>query len=84
VKAFEPCKPEAAIEGLTTVPSLEEALGGAEIVLLLVGHKVFRGLDAQAVVKMTPARVVVDTINGWADKDWEEAGFKVYRLGVGG
>jgi UDP-N-acetyl-D-mannosaminuronic acid dehydrogenase len=83
VKAFEPCKCEAVIEGLTTVQSLEAALVDCEVLLLLVGHKVFRELDAQAVVHMTPARVAIDTINGWAEKEWEAAGFKVYRLGVG-
>jgi UDP-N-acetyl-D-mannosaminuronic acid dehydrogenase len=84
VKAFEPCKPEAAIAGLTTVPTLEDALSGAEVFLLLVGHKVFRALNPQAVAQMTPGRVVIDTVNGWVDQDWEAAGFKVYRLGVGG
>ena len=83
VKAFEPCKPAAVIEGLTSVPSLEDALAGADILVLLVGHKVFRGLDPQAVAQMTPARIVIDTINGWIGKDWEAVGFKVYRLGVG-
>ena len=83
VKAFEPCKPAAVIEGLTSVPSLEDALAGADILVLLVGHKVFRGLDPQAVAQITPARIVIDTINGWIGKDWEAAGFKVYRLGVG-
>ncbi len=83
VKAFEPCKPEAVIQGLTTVPTLEEALTGAQVLLLLVGHKVFRALNPQAVAQMTPARVAIDTINGWPDKEWQAAGFKVYRLGVG-
>ncbi len=84
VKAFEPFKPGAVIEGLTTVPSLEAALADAEVLLLLVGHKVFCNLDVQAVAQMTPARVVIDTINGWADKNWEAVGIKAYRLGVGG
>ncbi len=84
VKAFEPFKPEAAIAGLTTVQTLEAALIDSEVILLLVGHKVFRTLDARAMAQMTPARVVIDTINGWAEKEWEAAGYKVYRLGVGG
>ena len=36
-----------------------------------------------AVAQTTPARLVIDTINGWAEKEWEAAGYKVYRLGVG-
>jgi UDP-N-acetyl-D-mannosaminuronic acid dehydrogenase len=84
VWAFEPCKPEAVIEGLTTVATLEAALRDSEVLLLLIGHSVFRGLDPQAVAQMTQARVVIDTINGWPADDWQAAGFKVYRLGVGG
>jgi UDP-N-acetyl-D-mannosaminuronic acid dehydrogenase len=84
VLAFEPCKPEVVIDGLTTVPTLEAALRDSEVLLLLVGHSVFRGLDPQAVAQMTQARVVIDTINGWPADDWQAAGFKVYRLGVGG
>ncbi len=83
VRAFEPCKPEAVIEGLASVATLEAALSEAEVLVLLVGHRVFRGLDPHAVAEMTQARVVVDTINGWAGEDWQAAGFKVYRLGVG-
>jgi len=83
VKAFEPCKPEAVVEGVPAVQTLEAALSEAEVLVLLVGHRVFRGLTAQAVAQMTQARVVIDTINGWQGSDWEEAGFKVYRLGVG-
>lgn len=84
VRAFEPCKPEAVIEGLTTVASLEAALRESEVLLLLVGHSVFRELNPQAVAQMTQARLVIDTINAWSAKDWQAAGFKVYRLGVGG
>jgi UDP-N-acetyl-D-mannosaminuronic acid dehydrogenase len=83
IKAFEPCRPEAVIEGLASTPTLEEALSGAGVLLLLVGHKVFRELDPQTVARMTPARVVIDTINGWPAKEWQAAGFKVYRLGDG-
>jgi UDP-N-acetyl-D-mannosaminuronic acid dehydrogenase len=84
VRAFEPCKPEAVIEGLTTVATLEAALRDSEVLLLLVGHSVFRGLHPQAVAQMTQARLVIDTVNGWPADEWKEAGFKVYRLGVGG
>ena len=84
VWAFEPCKPEVVIDGLTTVPTLEAALRDSEVLVLLVGHCVFRGLDPHAVAKITQARVVIDTVNGWPADDWQAAGFKVYRLGVGG
>jgi hypothetical protein len=31
---------------------------------------------------MTPARILVDTVNGWAGMDWQAAGFRIFRLGV--
>jgi hypothetical protein len=27
--------------------------------------------------------VLIDTVNGWAGRDWAGAGFKLHRLGVG-
>ncbi len=83
VKAYEPCKPGAEIDGLETVSTLEAALRDADIVLLLVGHRVFCELGAKAVAQMTPARLVIDTINLWPVDSWQAAGFTVYRLGCG-
>lgn len=83
VKAFEPYKPEEQFSGFSTVTSLDDALAGADIVVLLVGHKQFRELDARTVAELTPARVVVDAVNGWSGKNWDEPGFKFFRIGVG-
>jgi UDP-N-acetyl-D-mannosaminuronic acid dehydrogenase len=83
VKAFEPCKPDAIIEGIPIVETLEAALENADIIILLVGHKVFRALEPQALAQITPARLVIDTINAWPEKEWQAAEFKLYRLGVG-
>ena len=83
VKAFEPFRIGAALEGLLAVGSLNAALEGAEAVLLLVGHSAFRSLDPQEVALLTPARVVIDTINAWPVEAWQSAGFKVHHLGVG-
>jgi len=50
---------------------------------LLAGHSVFRSLDPKVVSQMTLARVAIDTVNVWPTAAWQEAGFKVYRLGLG-
>jgi UDP-N-acetyl-D-mannosaminuronic acid dehydrogenase len=83
VDAYEPFKTTATVEGVNMVSSLAAALEEAEVLLLLVGHSGFRSLEPQEVAQLTPARIVVDTINAWPAKTWQAAGFTVYKLGVG-
>jgi UDP-N-acetyl-D-mannosaminuronic acid dehydrogenase len=83
VKAFEPFKPEAALPGVDAAPTLELALKDADAVLLLVNHTEFRQFSPEALKTVTPARVLIDTVNGWDGRDWANAGFKLFRLGVG-
>lgn len=83
VKAFEPFKPEAVLPGVESVPSLELALKDADAVLLLVSHSQFRQLSPTTLKALTPARVLIDTVNGWNGPDWDAAGFTLFRLGVG-
>lgn len=83
VKAFEPFKPENGLPGIDSAPTLEAALDGADAVLLLVGHSQFRALTAAQLASLTPARVLVDTVNALAGRDWAAVGFDVWRLGAG-
>jgi UDP-N-acetyl-D-mannosaminuronic acid dehydrogenase len=83
VWAFEPFKPEGDVPGVTTVPTLEEALEGADVVLLLVAHRQFLALEPEAVAAMTAARVVVDAVKGWSIREWSSFDFYISRLGVG-
>lgn len=82
VKAFEPFKPETGIAGVRAVPTLEAALEDAELILLLVSHGEFKMLTPMQVQSLTPARILVDTVNSWQGKDWVAAGFVYHRLGV--
>ena len=82
VKAWEPFDPEAEIEGINMVASLEAALQEAEAIVLLVKHTQFLNLDPQNITTQTPARTVLDCVNGWDADRWKEAGFTVFRLGV--
>lgn len=82
VTAYEPCKADAQIEGLHIVPTLDEAVAGADLLLLLVSHSALRGLKPEDVAQLTPARVIVDTVNGWATDAWQAAGFSVFKIGV--
>ena len=83
VTAFEPFKPDFQIPGVDCVGSLAEAVADAELILLLVGHTQFKQARAQAVSQLTPARLVVDTVNAWQPETWAEFGFRFIRLGVG-
>ncbi|MDI6770699.1 MAG: nucleotide sugar dehydrogenase [Anaerolineales bacterium] len=82
VKAFEPFKTDADLPGITAVSSLETALKDADAVLLLVNHSGLRALTPEKMAALTPARILIDTVNGWAGKDWQAAGFRIFRLGV--
>jgi UDP-N-acetyl-D-mannosaminuronic acid dehydrogenase len=83
VTVYEPYKLDFTIDGAQTAQTLEEALRGSDAIVLLVGHTQYLGLDPATVAKMTNARVVVDTVNGWQPAQWQAAGFDIYRLGVG-
>ena len=84
VKAFEPFSPNAKLPNIRVVRNLEEALSEADGVILLVGHSEFKTMDADLVGTIMEGRVAVDTVNGWNVDAWEEAGFELFRLGVGG
>jgi UDP-N-acetyl-D-mannosaminuronic acid dehydrogenase len=83
VTAFEPYKPQAQVEGVHLLPTLEAVLTQADLILLLVSHAQFRALDPVGVAGMTPARRLVDTVGVWHPDTWVEAGFQVFRLGDG-
>jgi UDP-N-acetyl-D-mannosaminuronic acid dehydrogenase len=82
VKAFEPFKIDADLPGVNAVPTLETALKDADAVVLLVNHSEMRSLTPEKLAALTPARILVDMVDGWAGKDWQGAGFKIFRLGV--
>jgi UDP-N-acetyl-D-mannosaminuronic acid dehydrogenase len=83
VTAFEPFKPDANLLGVHAVPTLEQAAGEADALVLLVGHSQFRRITPEALKNITPARVLIDTVNAWDSEIFGAAGFKLVRLGVG-
>jgi UDP-N-acetyl-D-mannosaminuronic acid dehydrogenase len=83
VSAYEPFKPDFVVPGVKMVHSLEEAVNQADLVVLLVGHSQFKSLDPKRMATITSTRLVLDTVNGWDDQVWQEAGFKVIKLGKG-
>ncbi len=83
VTAYEPYKPEFRQNGFQTVTTLAAALDNADALILLVGHAALRNLEPQVVAQLTKARVVIDCVNAWPAEAWEQAGFRMFRLGVG-
>lgn len=83
VKAWEPFKPEANMEGINMAASFEEAIKDVDLIVLLVKHTQFASLNPQEVAKKTNARIILDTVNGWNGEAWKTNGFKFFRLGDG-
>jgi UDP-N-acetyl-D-mannosaminuronic acid dehydrogenase len=81
VKAWEPFKPDAVLDGVTMAATMDAALKDAEMIMLLVGHTEFVRVGAEAMSVRTPARVVVDAVGGWRADEWQRAGFRIVRLG---
>jgi UDP-N-acetyl-D-mannosaminuronic acid dehydrogenase len=83
VCAYEPFKIEYDKDGICSTQTLKEAIQDVDALLLLVGHHDLKNLDPFEVAEITPSRVLIDTVNGWRKSSWEDAGFRVHRLGVG-
>jgi UDP-N-acetyl-D-mannosaminuronic acid dehydrogenase len=69
-----------ALEG-HIVTSLDEAIQGADAVVILVDHAEFRLLDPNRFTKMR-GRVVIDTRNCLDALHWKNSGFNFIRLGA--
>lgn len=83
VTAYEPYKLDALISGVELSTSLEQAIADVDLIILLVAHRQFIELDPRKLLTRTPARLIIDTVNGLDRLTWSKAGFKVIRLGVG-
>lgn len=82
VKAWEPFKPDANLDGIPMATSLEAAIEDADAVILLVKHTEFTKLNPATFASQTNSRVLIDCVNGWDSELWQDAGFRVTRLGA--
>jgi UDP-N-acetyl-D-mannosaminuronic acid dehydrogenase len=81
VKAWEPFKPHAVLKGIHLSQTLEDAIQQADALLLLVRHTEFTRFNPVEIAAKTPARIAIDTVNGWDRDAWQRAGFQFHRLG---
>jgi UDP-N-acetyl-D-mannosaminuronic acid dehydrogenase len=83
VHSYEPYNLDSVIPGMISATSVEETIRDADVLLLLVGHRELRELDPVRTKGLTRARWAIDTVGGWNEQSWTEAGFKLIRLGIG-
>ncbi|MCI0520566.1 MAG: nucleotide sugar dehydrogenase [Chloroflexi bacterium] len=83
VIAYEPYRVEAQIPGVVCAATAAEALTGADLALLLVGHAPLKALDPRQAAALMRARFAVDAVGGWDLSAWQAAGFQTRRTGVG-
>lgn len=83
VLSYEPYKPDYIVSGMHAATTLEDVIHEADALVLLVGHREFKGLDPFELRKKTSARFAIDTVGGWDKHAWTAAGFEYFRLGVG-
>ena len=84
VRCYDPFVRDAPVTG--AVDSLDEALAGADCLLLLTNHRQFEALvPAEIGAKIAKMRhkILVDTRRALRHSDWRNAGFDVYLLGSG-
>lgn len=85
LRTFEPYSVDFKVSENSRVASnLEDALHGAEIIILLVGHSIFREYYAEALFRATGLEsrgdfLILDAVNILQSDD----GFRVVRLGDG-
>jgi UDP-N-acetyl-D-mannosaminuronic acid dehydrogenase len=82
VKAWEPFKPDADMNGIDMANSIEETLAESDAIILLVKHTQFKNFKPEEIAAKTKARIIIDCINAWDRNEWQKAGFQLYRLGV--
>jgi UDP-N-acetyl-D-mannosaminuronic acid dehydrogenase len=61
--------------------TLEEALSGADALVLVTPHAVFRSIRPQDVAALMRTRRLVDTRSFFRTVEWEQCGFECYVLG---
>lgn len=83
VRTFEPYLTDASVAGAMPSSTLDEALRGSDLVLLLVDHQPFLHLDPGQVAAQMRGRLALDARGVWRREAWESAGFKLGVIGVG-
>jgi len=84
VSAYEPYKPGFKMEGVMMANTLEGVIHDADMIVLLVNHKVFQNLDPNEITRITRCHNFLDAVGGWDPLVWRASGLCLHRLGVSG
>jgi UDP-N-acetyl-D-mannosaminuronic acid dehydrogenase len=82
VSTCDPLAPEVTPAG-RRARSVEEAVGGADALILLVGHKPYREFSPEKLRPLMKQPVAIDCQHAWDRTRWEAAGFQFHQLGDG-
>lgn len=82
VKGYDPYLNGLQIPGVPLYKDLAPAVKDADLLLVLVAHNELRNLEIGRLQEMTPARKILDTVNISGNKNFEQSGFVLYKLGV--
>jgi UDP-N-acetyl-D-mannosaminuronic acid dehydrogenase len=63
--------------------SFEDTVRDADLAIILTAHSQFESIEPVSTAKQMKSAIIVDTRNSLNAETWEQAGFKVVRLGVG-
>ncbi len=61
--------------------TLEETIRGANVLIFMVDHKEYSGIDPQEVLSLMDGDVVIDTRNCLDKADWEDSGARYVLMG---
>jgi len=82
VAAFDPLAQEVDLQA-QRAGSVEEAVRGADALLLLVGHRQFHSLAPESLRTLMKTAVSIDCQHAWDRTRWEACGFQFHLLGDG-
>jgi UDP-N-acetyl-D-mannosaminuronic acid dehydrogenase len=82
VRVHDPYVAPENAQGIPLLP-LDEAVAGADCVLVLTDHSEYQGLDLDRLSAAMRQRVVVDARHCLSLAEWSARGFRTYRLGSG-
>ncbi len=80
VTAYDPFLKGEPPAGISSAV-FNDSIADADLLLLLVGHTELITLNPSQISSLTTARTAIDTVNGWEKVSWENAGFRLLKLG---
>jgi UDP-N-acetyl-D-mannosaminuronic acid dehydrogenase len=81
VRSYDPYVRDTPLTGAVASP--DEAITGADCLLLLTNHRQFEALIPAEIGKKMRRKILFDTRKALPRADWRNAGFEVYLLGDG-